>query len=104
MREADLESWFAKRVKKTGGRSYKWVSPGNSGVPDRIVLLKGGRTVYVELKTEKGKLSDLQRFQIRHLEELGADVRVLYGKADCEKFIEEAETWNLSHINIKSTV
>ena len=40
MLEKELEAYLVKRVKELGGRSYKWVSPGNVGVPDRIVLLK----------------------------------------------------------------
>ena len=28
-------------IRKLGGRAFKWVSPGNDGVPDRIVVLPG---------------------------------------------------------------
>lgn len=42
MQEKELEARFRERVKAAGGRAYKFVSPGNSGVPDRLVVLPGG--------------------------------------------------------------
>ena len=58
--EKDTEAYLRDEVKALGGRSYKWVSPGCSGVPDRIVILPGGRVVFVELKSE-GKTSTAQQ-------------------------------------------
>lgn len=86
--EREIESYLNENVKKRGGRSYKFMSPGNSGVPDRIVVFPGGRVVFVELKTETGRLSALQVAQIRRLERLGADVRVLYGLDDVKEFLD----------------
>ena len=60
MREKDIEKILVDGVKGIGGRAYKWVSPGNNGVPDRIVFLPGGRIIFVELKTDTGTLSSLQ--------------------------------------------
>lgn len=34
MREKDIEKILVAEVRKLGGRAYKWVSPGNDGVPD----------------------------------------------------------------------
>ncbi len=55
----------------------KWVSPGMSGVPDRIVFLPGGRISLVELKRPGEKPTPLQNRIIEMLRELGADVRVV---------------------------
>ena len=60
MREKDIEKILVAEVRKLGGRAYKWVSPGNDGVPDRIVIFPGKTPVFVELKTDTGKLSALQ--------------------------------------------
>lgn len=87
MREKDIEAVLVREVKRMGGRAYKWTSPGNDGVPDRIVILPNRNPIFVELKTEKGKLSELQRVQIRRLQELGQDVRVLYGLEAVERFL-----------------
>lgn len=91
MREKDIEKILVSEVRKLGGRAYKWVSPGNDGVPDRIVFLPGGPPVFVELKTETGKLSALQEVQITRLRELGQDVRVLKGIQEVRDFLAESE-------------
>ncbi len=88
MRESSVEKKLVLGIKRLGGRAYKFVSPGNSGVPDRLIILPGGKIYFVELKTDTGKLSPLQRVQIQTLEGLGQDVRVLYGAEDVGDFLE----------------
>ena len=91
MREKDIEKILVNEVRKLGGRAYKWVSPGNDGVPDRIVFLPDRPPVFVELKTETGKLSALQEIQIDRLKTLGQDARVLRGLQEVKEFLEESE-------------
>lgn len=79
MKESEIESILVSEIRKAGGRSYKWVSPGNSGVPDRIVFLPGGKVIFVELKTESGKVGAQQKIQINRIQSLGQDVRVVRG-------------------------
>ena len=52
--EKEIEKKLRKMVKKYGGRCEKWVCPGCSGVPDRILLLPGGKVMFVETKRPKG--------------------------------------------------
>ena len=61
MKESEIERVLVEEVKRLGGRAYKWTSPGNDGVPDRIVFLPDTRVIFVELKTDTGRLSPLQR-------------------------------------------
>lgn len=89
MTEREIEKKLVDGVRKLGGRAYKFVSPGNDGVPDRIVVLPGISPVFVELKTETGRLSSLQNVQIKKLKDLGQDVRILYGLEDVKRFLEE---------------
>lgn len=91
MLEKDIEKKLAIEIKKLGGRAYKFVSPGNAGVPDRIVVLPNGKLVFVELKTEKGKLTALQECQIRRLADLGQHVEVLYGIEAVKDFISDCK-------------
>lgn len=79
MRESDIEKILVSEVKKLGGRAYKWVSPGNDGVPDRIVILPDRPPMFVELKSEAGRLSALQQAQIKRLKDLGQAVYVVKG-------------------------
>lgn len=89
MLEKDIEKLFRDEIKKAGGKAYKFTSPGNDGVPDRIVMLPDGRIVFVELKTDPGKLSRLQELQCRQIAELGQTVRVLHGLAEVRDFFLE---------------
>lgn len=89
MKESQIEAKLGKIVRAKGGLYYKFVSPGNPGVPDRIVITADGRCIFVELKTEIGRLSALQKWQREELRRRGADVRVLKGMADVEEFARE---------------
>ena len=91
MKESDVEKYLVQGVKQVGGRAYKFVSPGNSGVPDRLVVLPGGRIEFVELKTETGRLSKLQRHQIKLLNELGCATYALYGRDDVLAYLRDCE-------------
>lgn len=81
MKESAIERKLQQEVRKMGGRAFKFVSPGHRGVPDRLVLMPGGRILFVELKTDTGVLSPIQSHTIRIMRELGADVRVVHGMA-----------------------
>lgn len=91
MKESVIEARLVREVKKRGGLCYKFTSPGNPGVPDRIIILPGGRTVYVELKTEIGGLAKIQKWQIEELRKRGAVVRVLKGMDQVLAFLEEVD-------------
>lgn len=89
MREKDIEKILVDEVRKLGGRAYKWVSPGNDGVPDRIVILPGERPYFVELKTDRGKLSALQAVQIDRLKDLRQEVFVVKGLDGLIQFFQD---------------
>ncbi|EIV4686601.1 VRR-NUC domain-containing protein [Salmonella enterica] len=79
-RESLIEKHLIAEVKKAGGIAYKFVSPGRRSVPDRIVLLPGGRLVFVECKAPgKPPRADQQREHER-LRALGFAVVVLDSK------------------------
>ena len=88
MPEREIEKVLVREVRNVGGIAYKWVSPGNAGVPDRIVIFPGKDPVFVEVKTEKGKLTRLQESQIRRLERLGQTVYVARGIGGVRRLFE----------------
>jgi len=92
MREKDVEKLLIQEVKKRGGRAYKWVSPGNAGVPDRIVIFPDRPPVFVELKADSGRLTKLQEVQIRRLESLGQAVFVARGASGVDELIRALES------------
>lgn len=90
MTEKEIERILVTGVRDLGGRAYKWVSPGNAGVPDRIVIFPGQAPIFVELKTESGKLTRLQEVQIRRLQDLQQRVQVLRGEKEVRMFLWRA--------------
>lgn len=70
--EKEIEQKLVKMVKNHGGLCLKWVCPGWSGVPDRIILLPGGRVIFAETKRPKGgRVSELQKWWRKKLHSLG---------------------------------
>lgn len=76
MLESSFEKTVCKCIKQCGGRAFKWVSPGCSGVPDRICILPEGRVIFIEVKRpgEKDGLRPRQRKIIDVLRSLGCTV------------------------------
>lgn len=75
--ENKVETRFRDGIKALGGRAYKFVSPGCSGVPDRVVCLPDGRVIFVELKSPKGVMSKLQIRRKAELMQMNQSVFVL---------------------------
>lgn len=70
--ERDIERALVGMVKRKGGLCLKWVCPGWAGVPDRIILLPGGRILFAETKRPKGgEVRKLQTWWHQKLRELG---------------------------------
>lgn len=87
MAEKDIERFLVNSIKKLGGVAYKFVSPGNAGVPDRLIVMPGGKIYFVELKTEKGVPTVLQCRQMDRLFSIGCDVTLLQGLEQVKNFL-----------------
>ena len=79
MREKQIERKLSIAAKNMGGIAPKFVSPGFDGMPDRIVLLSGGKLAFVEVKAPGKKLRPLQEKRKRQLKALGFSVFVVDG-------------------------
>jgi len=89
MLEKEIERRLVQMVKQRGGLCYKFVSPANPGVPDRIIITPTGHVIFVELKTEIGRLAKIQQWQVSEMRKRGADVRVVKGWPAVKALIEE---------------
>ena len=89
--EKRIESWLNEQIRRMGGISYKFVSPMNPGVPDRIYLMPGGAVWFVELKTEIGRLANIQKWQGDRIRGIGCRYRVIKGMDQARAFVEELE-------------
>ena len=87
--EKAIEQKLVQAVKAMGGMAPKFVSPGYDGMPDRIVLLPGGRIAFVEVKAMGRKPRPLQLHRHRLLRRLGFKVFVLDTVDQIGKILEE---------------
>ena len=79
MKEKQIESKIVKKAKELGFLTYKFSSPSNRGVPDRIFITPHGEVFFIEFKSTKGKLSQLQKKVIKDIEQYHVNVFVIYG-------------------------
>lgn len=86
MKESELEKILIREVREEGGRAYKWISPGNDGVPDRIVFFPNGEIFFIELKADRGKVGPLQEKQIERLRSFRQQAGVVRGVAGLAEF------------------
>ena len=77
MREKTLESKLVEAVRIMGGICPKLTSPGNGGMPDRLVLLPGGRMAFIEVKGHGMQPRPLQLRRHGMLRRLGFMVFIL---------------------------
>lgn len=87
MLEKQIEGQLGKGIRSLNGLYFKFVSPGNAGVPDRIVVLPNGRTFFVELKRPGEKLRPLQKKTIEMIRDKGAYVEVVDSLASIDALI-----------------
>ena len=74
MREKTVEAKLVAAVKEMGGLAPKFTSPRYDGMPDRLVLLPGGKVAFVELKAPGKKMRPLQVKRKNQIEALGFSV------------------------------
>lgn len=89
MEESKIERYLKKQIELLGGLALKFVSPGLSGVPDRIVLLPQGRIIFVELKAPGKKTRPIQEYRIKMIRDLGFRVEIIDSIEKANKFIKE---------------
>lgn len=87
--ESELEKRFKTKMKQIGCKAYKFVSPGNAGVPDRIVLIPGGKICFVELKQYRKRPRPLQKWVIQQIREMGFEVYIIDSPQKIEELAEK---------------
>ena len=92
MREKTLERKLAEAVKAMGGIAPKFVSPGFAGMPDRLVLLPGGKCGFVEVKQRGEKPRPLQEIRHGMLRRLDFKVYVLDDAGQIDEVLHEIST------------
>lgn len=87
MKEYAVEKHLISVTQACGGICLKFISPGIAGVPDRIVILPGGKIGFAEMKAPGRRPRLLQRAVIRDLYRRGCRVAAIDNKKSAEGFI-----------------
>lgn len=87
--EKVIERYLASRVEDMGGVCLKYSNPGKAGYPDRVVLLPGGITFWVELKSKGKKPVLLQQLRIDGMRKMGHHVFVADSKEKVDEILEQ---------------
>lgn len=77
MNEKLIEKKLKQGVERIGGKALKFTSPFYTGMPDRLVLLPGGKVKWAEIKSTGKVLSPVQDVRKAELEALGFEVAVI---------------------------
>lgn len=87
MLERDIERKLGEQLRGLGCLYYKFVSPGQCGVPDRIVVCPDGSLWFVELKRPQGKLGALQSVQLARLTRYGQRTALIWDEEAVLDFV-----------------
>lgn len=100
--ESTVELYLKQKAEEKGYLCYKFVSPGHTGVPDRIVI-GNGKTIFVETKAPNGVLRKKQEITIRRMRQNGATVYVAYSRDQVDSLLLELDAGNQGgvHAQIK---
>jgi len=88
--EAHLQAHLFRRARELDIYCRKMASVGRVGFPD-VLLVRGGRVVFVELKSPSGtgRLSEMQKREIRRLKDAGAQVYVVDSKEGVDNVFKQ---------------
>lgn len=93
--EKQIERKVGDYAKSKGVLFWKFVSPSNPSVPDRVIIAPGGRVGWLELKRRGQKPTPKQRAKMAELASKGATVGWVDNVEDGKQFVDKLlkEDW-----------
>lgn len=86
--EETVETYLCRQAEKLGFLCYKFTSPGQAGVPDRM-LVGYGMTFFIETKAPGEKPRKLQEYVISKMQNHGALVFVADNKKTIDNILSD---------------
>lgn len=78
MKEQDYQRKIQKRLESEGYYCIKLIATNKNGIPD-IVAIRSDKTIFVEVKTPRGRLSKIQEYRLTELTRMGIKCYVSKG-------------------------
>lgn len=82
MTEQQIQTKLIKDLEKKGYYVIKLVKTNKNGIPDLIAIPKNSDVEFIEVKRPDGKLSKLQEYRIKELNNHGIKAIVYYGNEE----------------------
>lgn len=79
MLESKIQKKIINKYEKEGYYVIKIIKCSKNGCPD-LICIKDGECFFIEVKSEKGKLSELQKYRIKELKEFNIKTIIYDGK------------------------
>lgn len=76
MLESKIQASIIRKLTTKGYLVVKLIKTNLNGIPD-LLCLKDNKCLFIEVKAEKGRLSEIQKYRINQLKELGFEVLVI---------------------------
>lgn len=90
-REREIENFLRHHLSEMGLVCVKFVPDHKNGMPDRLILLPDSRVLWVELKAQEGRLSEIQKYQHKELKDAGQEVAVVWSKEQACELLDMLE-------------
>lgn len=82
MIEQKIQSKKIKQLEEEGYYVIKLINTNKNGIPDLIAIPKNADVLFVEVKRPNGRLSKLQEFRLKELNEHGLKTEVYKGEEE----------------------
>jgi hypothetical protein len=79
MKEQQIQSKKIKELEAQGYYVIKLISTNKNGIPDLIAIPKNSDVLFVEVKKPDGRVSKLQEYRLKELNEHGIKTQIFKG-------------------------
>ena len=86
-KESSIQTAISKAFTENGWFVVKIMMASKNGIPD-LMAIKNGRTIFIEVKNEIGKLSKIQEYRIKEMQQHGAEVIVARSKEEIKPYLD----------------
>lgn len=80
MTEQQIQSKRIKQLESQGYYVIKLIKTNKNGIPDLLAIAPDAEVLFSEIKTPKGKVSELQKYRIKELKDYGLRAEIYTGE------------------------